>query len=393
MKHKVYYGEYTLQYWIELMISGEIELPEYQRHFVWEEDMVRNFIDSLKKYYFIPPVIIGQYIENGQTKNLILDGQQRLTSLLLSKLNIFPDKSKFVYEPHVVMDENDDTDDDDDSYTGISEWTYRKILEGHRTLESANAALKREMYKDCNYYADDRFFNEHYLGFCYLIPNTDISQQQSKYYSTLFRSINAQGVALLRQESREALYFLDNTKVSFFKPDFIESINIKSSKGLTHIDYVRFLALLSNYKQENSYNKVALGIRKDFEQFYEEYIQAVVSDEDSNRFGKFSVVFPQAEIQNRMNNLKDCIETLKLAERTYNSIINLDTDFFGLVYYVMFEGKQIDFTKKDELRARLTLKAEKFRKESKHAKSPSGLTYIRKRMKDSIDIYHKFLLL
>lgn len=31
MKRNVYYGEYTLMYWIDMMLSGKIRLPEYQR--------------------------------------------------------------------------------------------------------------------------------------------------------------------------------------------------------------------------------------------------------------------------------------------------------------------------------------------------------------------------
>ena len=391
MKHKVYYGEYTLQYWIDLMVSKDIELPRYQRHFVWEEYMVRNFIANLGRHFFIPPVIIGQYIENGQMKNLILDGQQRLTSLLLSKLGIFPDKTKFVYKPELVMDENDDYDEEE-NYTGISEWTYRKIIDGHRTIDSVDSAIDRDLYKSINYHVDDKFFNEHYLGFCYLIPYSDQSQQQQKFYSSLFRSINAQGVALLRQESREALYFLDNTKLQYFKPDFIESINIKLSTGIAHIDYARFLALLANYKKENNYNKVALGVKKDFEAYYEEYIQVVVGDEDSAKFGQFSVLFPNNELQNRMDSLRRYIEALKLSEKTYSSIINLDVDFFGLIYYVLFEGKDIDLTKRDQLKSVLIQKAERFRKDDKHTKNPSGLTHIRRRMKESIETYKKYLL-
>ena len=42
MENKVYYGEYTLKHWINLMLSGNIVLPEYQRHFVWRERDVKR---------------------------------------------------------------------------------------------------------------------------------------------------------------------------------------------------------------------------------------------------------------------------------------------------------------------------------------------------------------
>ena len=31
MKTKVYYGEYTLRYWIDLILSKNVVIPSYQR--------------------------------------------------------------------------------------------------------------------------------------------------------------------------------------------------------------------------------------------------------------------------------------------------------------------------------------------------------------------------
>ena len=369
-------------------------MPVYQRSFVWDEDMVKRMIANIKKGYFVPPVIIGQYHpEDGSPANYILDGQQRLTSLLLAQLGVYPDRAQFISQLKVMMDENDDPIEDD-SYTAICDWTYRKMTEGRKSLEDIKSLLKskKELYKEIDYGVGGNFFKEHFLGFCYLLPKaTDMSQQQ-KYFSTLFRSINAQGVSLLAQESREALYFLDANKASFFKPEFIDTINIKSNKRVTHIDFARFLALLSNYKKEGNYNKVAVGLKKNFEPYYEEYIQSVVDDEDSIKFGKFSTIFPPEELSVRTETLKNCIEELKLKEKTYNSIILLDMDFMGLIYYVLFEGKNIDFTKKDELKKQLGMKTAKFKKDSGHAKNPSGMVHLRSRMKESLNVYHKFIV-
>ena len=85
-KTKVYYGEYTLRHWLDLMLSRNITLPEYQRHFVWEESDVVRLVDSMKSGQFVMPVTIAHYKVSGVNKNLILDGQQRLTSILLAFL-------------------------------------------------------------------------------------------------------------------------------------------------------------------------------------------------------------------------------------------------------------------------------------------------------------------
>ena len=44
MKTKVFYGEYTLSHWVDLLLSRQIELPEYQRLFVWKKDKVSALI-------------------------------------------------------------------------------------------------------------------------------------------------------------------------------------------------------------------------------------------------------------------------------------------------------------------------------------------------------------
>lgn len=89
MENKVYYGEYSLDYWIELILSKNIILPDYQRNFSWDETKREKLITSLKNKEFVPPVIIGSFTKNGLKENLLIDGQQRLTSILLSVLVFF----------------------------------------------------------------------------------------------------------------------------------------------------------------------------------------------------------------------------------------------------------------------------------------------------------------
>lgn len=44
MKTRVYYGEYTLRHWLNLMLTRNIDLPEYLRSFVWEEEDVKRLL-------------------------------------------------------------------------------------------------------------------------------------------------------------------------------------------------------------------------------------------------------------------------------------------------------------------------------------------------------------
>lgn len=84
MDKKVYYGEYSLKHWIELLLKKDLELPPYQRNFVWLEEQVKEFVNGLKGEIFVPPVTIGVCNKDGVNHNLILDGQQRLSSILLA---------------------------------------------------------------------------------------------------------------------------------------------------------------------------------------------------------------------------------------------------------------------------------------------------------------------
>ena len=91
MKNRVHYGEFTLDYWLEQLISGGIVLPEYQRSFVWSKEQIINLIKSVDRDEFVPPITIGKLNNN----NIIIDGQQRLTSIALAYLNILPSERKY----------------------------------------------------------------------------------------------------------------------------------------------------------------------------------------------------------------------------------------------------------------------------------------------------------
>ena len=95
MQTRVYYGEYTLRHWLDLMVTRNIDLPEYQRSFVWEESDVKRLVESLQSGQFIMPVTIAHYQSGNDSRNLILDGQQRLTSLLLAFVGYMPRKEMF----------------------------------------------------------------------------------------------------------------------------------------------------------------------------------------------------------------------------------------------------------------------------------------------------------
>ena len=106
-KTRTYYGEYTLEHWISLILSENIILPEYQRSFAWNKDKVKSFLASLVSGDYIPPVTIAAGQEGGKDANLILDGQQRLTSILFAALGYMPCRKAFPMNRTLADDEQD----------------------------------------------------------------------------------------------------------------------------------------------------------------------------------------------------------------------------------------------------------------------------------------------
>src|SRR3954447_20342280 len=85
----------TVQDLVGMIERGELRLPEMQRRYVWTAPRVRDLLDSLYRGYPSGAILLwetdeqvalqGFAVEQAQnpfaTTRLLLDGQQRLTSL------------------------------------------------------------------------------------------------------------------------------------------------------------------------------------------------------------------------------------------------------------------------------------------------------------------------
>ena len=114
-----------------MILSKKIELPSYQRNFVWSEDKVKKLIESLNSGLFVPPVIIGTYCSNNEEKHYIIDGQQRLSAILLTYLEKFPNKG-FEGKNDSMADDNDNNEKDeveDKDKIDIRNWKLEYIQE------------------------------------------------------------------------------------------------------------------------------------------------------------------------------------------------------------------------------------------------------------------------
>jgi len=391
-KNKVYYGEYSLKHWIKLLLKKNIVLPEYQRYFVWDEKSVKTLIESLKENQFVPPVTIGVYKKEDNTENLILDGQQRLTSILLAYLGIYPDEKTYqqkVDELKRYADTNDDADESEE-LDPVLNWDLNKITEKGGSKEEIISNLVPGNYKKIDIDIDGKFLTETFLGFSYLVPASQDENHQQKYFSSVFRNINIQGKSLLAQESRAALYFLNKDLKDFFTPNFIEKYTIENNKQERQVDFVRYLSLIANFHKREDLRYVARGYKSKMEKYYEEFIYATINNTDSAIFGKFSNTFPNNEYHPRLDKLKSNISLLDLPKR-YSSIIDLDIYLFGLIYISVFKGQAIDSSKTVLIKEELTGLINKTKEDFSHKKSPNNLKHLRYRISSSINVYKQHL--
>jgi uncharacterized protein with ParB-like and HNH nuclease domain len=386
MDNRVYYGEYSLRHWIDLILKKNIVLPEYQRYFVWDEKKVITLIETFTKSEFVPPVTIGAFKNGNTIQNLILDGQQRLTSILLAYLQLFPDPTTYKRTLDAFASEDDYEEDEEERLDDVFEWTFEFLMQKGKNKEDILRNITEGNYKRIDLNIDEDFLKSKFLGFSYLVPNISDEKLQQKYYSSVFRNINIQGQRLLLQESRESLYFLDNTLSGFFSPDFAKAISIKILSQTTKLDFVRYLSLLSQFKQDGNTGRIARGYKPRMETYYEEYIYSVVGQNDSTKFVDFLSVFPDKQFSPRFQVLSQTITSLEIPKQ-FTSIIDVDLYFFGLINSVVFDGKTIRLSDKEQLRQKLNDKIDEFRNDHSHSKAPGALKYLKSRIDSSVAIY------
>src|ERR1700761_5176453 len=88
-------AEASVEELVSMIERGELRLPEMQRRYVWRSTRVRDLLDSLYRGYPSGAILlwetdeavplqemaISQEVNPYQSTRLLLDGQQRLTSL------------------------------------------------------------------------------------------------------------------------------------------------------------------------------------------------------------------------------------------------------------------------------------------------------------------------
>ncbi len=390
-ENKVYYGEYSLEHWINLILTKDIILPEYQRYFVWTEEQVFKFIVSIRDSQFIPPVTIGRY----KDKNIIIDGQQRLTSLFLAYLGVFPNRESIKTSSDLYNGEGEEVEEKDIISANMIEWKLNALTDNGVTKRDIISGINKDNYiylsnskgnnsEVLELMSDEKFMEEHFLGFSYIVPANDDVKSQQNYYSSLFLNINTSGTPLSKVESRESLYYINESYKDLFSPNFISEFRVDGKK----IDFVRVLSFLFQYKNDGEESSIAKGYARNLdlmEKYFVRFIYDVIEDRESELFGKFSKIFKDKG-RDELNRLSKNIELMNLSKK-YESIIDFDIYIFGLVYFSLFSNKNLDKEKLDKLKENLSKEINDLKSEEAYRKSPNTIGRTKGRLKSSIELY------
>lgn len=413
-ENRTYYGEYSLERWIELVVKGNIVLPEYQRHFVWNQKDLKRLIKSLNEGQFVQPVTIGLYNKANKEKiNLLLDGQQRLSSILLAYLGYFPKKEMFETPDQEIAIEDDSAFDeaDDNQNTEIKsiKWTIRELYEKGKSLEELRAELSsnsRYEKLDLGLQLEKDFWKKTFIGFSFIVPNmADVSDVQ-KFYTHLFRNMNYYGRKLSASESRKSLYYQDSRLTNYFEgkteqgDDVLCDLKVKQDFKPRQIDFIRYLSMLSQKKVGKT---VMMGYSayNSRENYYADYVAYLLGLEQEEREDKFdgfdfSAIFPDDVIRDRYNKLREGVEQIKQyihqdSDGAFKSWIDADLWLLGLIYYVVFEGKDLSLegNKGEDLKQAIIEEINS--KNEAYQKRSNALGHIRERIDKSIEIYSDYV--
>lgn len=211
-----YGADYPVDALVKRLNTGAIEIPKFQRGFVWTMPQSARFIESLLLGLPVPAVFLSKHPSTQRL--LVIDGQQRLTSL------------KFFYEGLFR------------SGTSSKEFQLRGVsndLEG-RTYKTLSDEDRRRL--------DDSLLH------AIIVNQVDPADDQTGLYS-IFERINTGGTPLQPQEIRSCIYegvFISLLKTLATNAMWVDLYGAASTRAKDQEMILRFLALYfdaANYKR------------------------------------------------------------------------------------------------------------------------------------------------
>lgn len=232
----------TLLHWIE---EDKIGLPEMQRPFVWKSIQVRDLIDSLYRGYPIGFIVTWQNPDaalknggKGQNKEIIIDGQQRITAL------------KAALEGHKIVD---------DKY--LSKRIYIAFNPTTEEFATRSAAIA----KDPKWIPDISIFNQpSFDEFEYVINNSQSLGLPGNKLNAIIQKLKA------ISESEIGVINLDSKLPIDQVTDIFNRINQKGTR-LSSADFA-----MSRLSSDVTHH--GKDLRKEIEYFIQIYNDSVLAD-------------------------------------------------------------------------------------------------------------------
>ncbi|MDR0931358.1 MAG: DUF262 domain-containing protein [Clostridiales bacterium] len=394
--HYAYYGEYSIKSWIDFVLNGEIKLPDYQRSFVWNIKQSTQLVDSIKSGRFVQPLTIASTQNElaGMDPGIyLLDGQQRISSIILLILGVFPngkpisltledDEDNLEYiewnfshlqllnKRCVTLEELREACLNSGEYIELEKYDIKK----NKLLKDADRRKATQLYEEI-WQDKDLLFNKN-LGYSFVKSIGD-SSAEKKLFANLFREINSSGQKLTPAESRKALYYLEPELINLLEPKFLKSYKIGKDKA---VDFPRYLSYAYRYKEICRESIVpASSIAKGYSNKQEEYIIDYVH-EVINEFN------PQnpPDYFNNLDEFEDAFLQI-CPQENIESIAKMEMYSFGLIFWCLLDGKKFDASRCNELIGEL------------NSNMPETSPYekvggIRNRLKKSVEIYERYML-
>ena len=426
MKSKVYYGEYSLMHWVNMMLSQEITLPDYQRSFVWKEKDIKRLLKSFSENQFVQPVTIALYPGTSEIgrQNLILDGQQRLTTILLAYLGFIPDLSQFAKDDTLATGD----DSAEDGSTKAVKWTFKLLFDSDNSNNCVEK-IRNRLLGDPKYlplsvegleYEGEResaivnYLKNKFLGFSYIVPDTQNESDIHNGYTRLFRNINYFGKKLTPLASRRSLYYADRDYKNYFEgladlvpaESILGGILIKEKMDYNTIDFVRYLSTLSQYAIAHDKTQILKGYSaySSRESYFADYVSYILHLDQEDREQKFNgfvfdAVFPDQCWKSRYAKLKEYVAQMrhqwglepKEDKWAFTSWIDADYWLYGLIYQIVFEGKELNQDINQlyiDIQSAISIKKDPV---TGYPKTPNMVTNLRERIEHSINLYSGYV--
>lgn len=310
-------GEPSLPDILKDISTGKIQLPDFQRGWVWDDDHIRSLVASVSLSYpigaimlletggngaqFQPRPVEGSSFDAGKKPDLlILDGQQRLTSLFLALYSTQPvptRTSKGVeIERYYYFDIEKCFDESDDRMEAIvSVPTSRKLTSDfgrkieldvtspkmeyqvgmiplHALFDYRTFITWRQGYQD--FHRGDieksefmnRFESEIYLGMReYRVPSIELLQDTPREaVCQVFEKVNTGGVTLTVFELMTAIYAASSFNLREDWDARVQRLDsLKVLDGLEATTFLTAVTLLASYETSRTVKSAVSCKRKD----------------------------------------------------------------------------------------------------------------------------------